>query len=175
MKSNNKKPPVKNGRPTRYLVAYNKRAKRLALLGCTDAQIAASFEVSEQTINSWKQKFPKFLESLKKGRVDADGKVVRSLYERATGYSHPDTHFTVIDEEVIATPTTKHYPPDTSACIFWLKNRRPDLWRDVQRHEHSGPGGGAVQVEHMSAEDLRKDMIARGELDDKGRFMPARN
>lgn len=162
-----------NGRPTRYLVEFNSIAESFGMLGATDAQLADALGVSEVTLNAWKKKHPKFLKSLKDGREGADANVGKSLYQRATGYSCPDVHISTHEGKVIKTPIVKHFPPDTTACIFWLKNRRPDLWRDVWKHEHSGPGGGAIQVEHMSAEELRKDMQERGELDERGRFIPA--
>jgi hypothetical protein len=62
------------------------------------------------------------------------------------GYQHDDLHFSSYEGEVTATPYVKHYAPDTTAAIFWLKNRKPDDWRDRQQHEHSGPAGGPIQV-----------------------------
>jgi hypothetical protein len=62
----------------------------------------------------------------------------------------------------IVVPFEQHYPPDTVACIFWLKNRRPDLWRDKVGLEHTGPGGGPIQTEgefRMTPED--EAVIAR--------------
>lgn len=52
------------------------------------------------------------------------------MFERATYYSHPDTHISNFQGDITVTPLTKHYPPDTTACIFWLKNRKPKDWRD---------------------------------------------
>jgi hypothetical protein len=40
----------------------------------------------------------------------------------------------------------RHYPPDPTSMIFWLKNRQPQDWRDKQEHEHTGPGGGAIET-----------------------------
>lgn len=60
----------------------------------------------------------------------ADAEVADRLYQRALGYTHVEDDIRVCDGVIITTPTTRHYPPDTTACIFWLKNRRPDLWRD---------------------------------------------
>jgi len=60
----------------------------------------------------------------------ADAEVANKLFQRATGYSHDDVHISNYQGQVCITPIIKHYAPDTTACIFWLKNRRPDLWRD---------------------------------------------
>ena len=128
----------KGGRPTAYRVAYCKQAMKLCLLGATDKQLADFFQVSEQTLNTWKQKYPKFLESLKEGKEKADAMVANRLYMRALGYSHPEVHVSNYQGDITLTPLTKHYPPDSTAAIFWLKNRRPDQWRDRHDVEHSG-------------------------------------
>jgi hypothetical protein len=70
------------------------------------------------------------LESIKKGKEQADAKVAESLFKRANGYTCPDVDIKVIDKEVVITKLKKHYPPDTIAAIFWLKNRQKDNWRD---------------------------------------------
>jgi len=120
------------GRPTAYRKTYCKDAKKLCTLGATDRDLADFFEVSEVTINAWKNEHPEFLKSVKEAKANLDAQVERSLYQRAVGYSHPDTHFTSHEGQVIETPTTKHYAPSEVACIFWLKNRKPQEWRDKQ-------------------------------------------
>ena len=126
------------GRPSKYQASYAKQAAKLCKLGATDRELALFFEVSEVTINAWKAKHPDFLKSLKAGKEEADDRVERSLYQRAVGYSHPDVHFSSYEGKVAETPTVKHYPPDTTACIFWLKNRQRDKWRDKIDLAHSG-------------------------------------
>jgi hypothetical protein len=118
------------GRPTSFKAEYIELAYKFCLLGATDEQLAEFFNVAKSTINLWKQKQPKFLDALKRGKVIADANVAHSLYRRATGYSHPETHVSNYQGEIIKTEITKHYPPDTTSCIFWLKNRQPDKWRD---------------------------------------------
>jgi hypothetical protein len=130
--------PQKRGRPSAYKPEFAAQAKKVCLLGATDKDLAGFFEVSEQTLNNWKKRHPEFLESLKEGRALADANVGMRLYERAMGYSHPEDKIFNDNGSPLIVPTTKHYPPDTTAAIFWLKNRRPDLWRDKQEHEHSG-------------------------------------
>jgi hypothetical protein len=117
------------GRPSAYKAEYAKQAKILCELGATDQHLADSFGVSTVTINAWKAEFPEFLNSLKIGKEPADNMVERSLFQRALGYSHPEDDIRVIDGQIVITPTIKHYPPDTTACIFWLKNRRPEQYR----------------------------------------------
>lgn len=130
----------KGGRPSNYQPEYSEQAYKLCLLGATDADLADFFEVTEQTVNNWKTAHPVFFESLKRGKRSADAEVAQSLFKRANGYSHEAVKI-VADaktgsEHVV--PYTEHYPPDTTACIFWLKNRRPDAWRDKHEIEHGG-------------------------------------
>jgi hypothetical protein len=92
--------------------------------------MARFFDVSVATLNNWKHEHPAFLDALKAGKELADANVSESLYRRATGYSHPDVHVSNFQGAITITPIVKHYPPDPTSMIFWLKNRRPDLWRD---------------------------------------------
>ena len=131
-----KKRPV--GRPTKYKPEYSAQAQKLCLLGATDAEIADFFDVDVSTINNWKNEFPEFLESVKKGKMLADANVADRLYQRAMGYEAPDVDIRVVEGEIIETPLTKHYPPDTPAAIFWLKNRQRSKWRDKVDNEVSG-------------------------------------
>jgi len=125
-------------RPTKYKEEYNEQAYKLALLGATDKDIADIFDVNEDTINEWKKTKDGFSESLKRGKAQADAKIAQSLYHRALGYSHPDTDIKVIQNEIVTTSIIKHYPPDTTAAIFWLKNRKPEQWRDRTEHKMEG-------------------------------------
>lgn len=118
------------GRPTKYETRFNTQAYRHCLLGATDKDLAELFEVEETTINNWKIEHPKFFESIKKGKADADAKVADSLFKRANGYSHSDVDIKMFEGEIITTKLVKHYPPDTTAAIFWLKNRQKNKWRD---------------------------------------------
>lgn len=136
------------GRPTLYQAAYAEQARRLALLGQTDAEMAAFFGVSEATLHRWKHAHKDFCESIKEGKAGADAKVAAALYQRAVSYSHPDVHISNYQGEITVTPLTKHYPPDTGAAFIWLKNRVPDKWRDRIEHQAdvtvSGPDGAAL-------------------------------
>jgi hypothetical protein len=155
--NHNNKGNGKTGRPSDYEESMNDRAYRLTLLGLTDAQLGDAFGVHEDTIVAWKTKHPDFLSAIKKGKEDADGKVTEGLFKRAIGYEHPEDHISHIkfkDKDgiesvrTIVTPTTKHYPPETLACIYWLGNRqrKSGLWRNVQSHEHSGKDGGPIPL-----------------------------
>lgn len=147
------------GRKTKYRRGTPQLAYRLALLGLTDKELARALGVGYNTLKIWKMKHPKFKAAIKNGKVPADAKVARALYQRATGYSHPDIHITVIHGEVIITPITKHYPPDTGAAIFWLKSRQG--WREVQTHEHTGRDGKPIEVQSASVDlsELTKEEL----------------
>lgn len=131
------------GRPSKFSQEMCRQAEKLCLLGATDKELADFFQVNEATLNAWK-KDSTFSQALKKGKELADASVGERLYQRACGYSHPDVHISNYQGAVTVTPITKHYAPDTTACIFWLKNRRPDLWRD--RQEITGKDGGPIET-----------------------------
>jgi hypothetical protein len=131
------------GRPTDYKVEYNEQAYKLSLLGHTDKDLAQFFEVAESTINNWKIDYPEFLESIKNGKENADAKVAESLYRRATGQVKV-TEETESEKGLYV--TTKELPPDTTAAIFWLKNRQRKAWTDTTKHEHTGEDGAPIGV-----------------------------
>ena len=134
------------GRPSKYKPEFAEQAYKLCLLGATDAKIADFFEVNEDTVNKWKKDYPEFSESLKRGKDDADAVIAQSLFHRAKGYSHPEDKIFNDDGNAMVVPTIKHYPPDTTACIFWLKNRQRDKWRDRTETELTGKDGGDLTI-----------------------------
>lgn len=152
------------GRPPKYDPDVTPvQAEKLCEEGFTDAKLAKFFGVTEQTINAWKTSHPEFSESIKRGKDKFDTERVEvALAQRAVGFSHPDVHVSNYQGDVTITPITKHYPPDTTACIFWLKNRQPGRWRDKQEHEVTGKDGGPVQVESKGTDyaALRQSLIS---------------
>jgi len=141
------------GRPTKYKPDYARQAFRHCLLGATDKDLAILFETTEKTINTWKQEQPKFLQSLKDGKDDADAKVAQAMYKRAVGYEHPeDRVFCNKDGEVTTVATTKHYPPDHGSCMSWLKNRQPGRFRDKQEVDHGVTDDMAELLKEISCQ-----------------------
>ena len=118
-----------NGRPTKYKKEYDEQAAKLCRLGATDVQLADFFGVTEKTLNNWKHEHPRFLQSLKKGKVFSDDKVEMALYDRAIGYEYEEVKEEQSEQGMRRTVTTKRIQ-DNTAAIFWLKNRRPEQWRD---------------------------------------------
>lgn len=145
------------GRPSKYKEEYNEQAYKLCLLGATDKDMASFFDTTEQTINAWKDAYPEFLESLKKGKDAADATVAQKLYHRAIGYEHPEIVTATFQGKITDTKeVTKHYAPDPTAAIFWLKNRQPAKWRDKQEIESSNTNHNTNQdVGGLSPEERR--------------------
>jgi hypothetical protein len=137
MSNNLQKNP--GGRPSKFNPINLDVVELLAKKGFTDREISICLNVTEQTFNNWKKANQKFFESLKSWKAEADEKVEKSLYERAQGYSHPDTWVGQYQGEIITKDIVKHYPPDATSMIFWLKNRQPAKWRDKQEVELTKP------------------------------------
>ena len=101
--------------------------------GLTDEQIAGNMGVSRSTLNSWKDRYPDILDALKKGKEIVDRQVENALLKRALGYEYEEIkekyEFGELSERTV---TKKQVAPDTTAQIFWLKNRKPKDWRDKQ-------------------------------------------
>lgn len=122
-------------RPSKYNPDMLPLVAQWAREGAIDEEIAGKLGIHVATLYDWKKRFPEFSESLKQNKNYADAKVEAALFKRATGYE-----IEVVTQEVgesfkqgsfkKATKTTKHFAPDVTAQIFWLKNRRPDRWRD---------------------------------------------
>lgn len=142
------------GRPTAYQEQFNEQAYKLCLLGATDKELADFFEVDEATLNNWKIDFPKFFESIKEGREVADANVSKSLYKRATGYTYTESRTESGTGYVRTSETEKEVPPDPTAAIFWLKNRRPRNWRDKQEVEHSGSIDSEPDLTKLTDQEL---------------------
>lgn len=109
----------------------------LARRGLSDEDIAKAINVNRSTIYAWKKSYPEISNALKEGKLVADLAVESALFKKATGFIVTDTKTTsFLDKETgelvegKSEVTTKHILPDTLAIMFWLKNRRPDLWKD---------------------------------------------
>lgn len=104
--------------------------------GLTQEDIAHNCGCSLSTFKEWAKKYPPISDALKRGREVADIRVENALYRRATGYSYTETIREEGPKGVLIRTIRKHVPPSEAAAIFWLKNRRPDLWRDKPVDTH---------------------------------------
>lgn len=95
--------------------------------GLTDEQIAHNMGISAATLYNWKSKYLEIVEALKKGKDVIDREVENALLKRALGFQYDEI---TLKGGVETKRVTKMVVPDTTAQIFWLKNRRPDKWRD---------------------------------------------
>lgn len=153
------------GRPSSYRAGFhNALARNYALLGCDNKRIAELMEIGHNTFDAWMSKHPTFRGAVKEGREKADALVSQSLYHRAKGYSHKAVKI-FCDPKTGAKEVieyTEHYPPDTVAAIFWLKNRHPERWRDVSRTEITGANGGPVEIDRTDRDTLMVEARKRG-------------
>lgn len=132
------------GRPTDYHPKFALIVRGFGCLGATDVQIADSLGVHLNTFRRWCEAHEEFRESLNEGRNWSNANVAGTLYRRAIGYDYEEEKLTKEGEIVTL---RRHMPGDVTAQIFWLKNRRPDLWRDQKNVELTGANGGAVKIE----------------------------
>lgn len=128
------------GRPTDYRPEFPKHAEKLAALGATDIEVADFFEVDVRTIYRWKHDHPEFCQALNVGKDKADERVVNSLFQKAVGYEQEAVKIFMPAgaESPVYAPYREKIAPDTTAAIFWLKNRKPADWRDKHEVEQSG-------------------------------------
>lgn len=134
-------------------------ARSLCRRGLTLPEIAAEFGIARSTLCAWKKRYPEFSEAMEAGKGTADAQVENSLFQKSLGYNaavkktfklrtvryNEETGKKIEErEELVEGVDEVHVAADTTAMIFWLKNRCPDTWRDVQRMEH----GGKVEVSH---------------------------
>ena len=135
-------------RPPTYQESFAEQAQKICELGATDQEIADFFEVDVRTIYRWKHDHDEFCQALKAGKDIADERVERSLYQKAIGYEQDEVKIFMPGgaSEPVYAPFRAKIAPDTTAAIFWLKNRRSQDWRDVKSNEHSGPDGGPIPI-----------------------------
>ena len=86
------------------------------IIGCSN--FGFIFGIAESTLTEYKKKFPEFSDTIKRGKEISDKRVEKALFERATGYSHPDVHISNYQGKITKTDITKHYAPDPTSIIF---------------------------------------------------------
>jgi len=147
-------------RKTRYETHILPRFEEIAEWargGVTNFEISKRLGVSERLFYTYKNDNPELGELLREAHCQNNFKVENSLYERAMGYEYTECTKELVNGELITTKTvTKRQPGDVTAMIFWLKNRKPDYWRDVRDLKHSGGTNNTLDLSGLSTEELRK-------------------
>jgi hypothetical protein len=112
-------------------------ARKCCERGMTDIEVAEMLGIGLATLYRWKLDHPAFARVFKLGKAEADDRVERSLYSRAIGYDYIAEKATMTRHGQKTMRYRQHIPPDTAAAVWYLKNRRPDRWRDSFRHEYT--------------------------------------
>lgn len=97
--------------------------------GLTNEQIAKNIGISRETLNQWQKRFSVISDALKSGKEVVDRQVENALFKTATGYYYDEE--TVTNQGEVVT-VRKYSKPNTTAQIYWLKNRKRDVWTDKQ-------------------------------------------
>src|SRR6266852_524466 len=131
---------IRTGRPTIYRPELATLARKLALLGATESEMADALNINVRTLGNWMDKHPEFSKAIKSGMRQADGEVAERLFSRATGHSHEAVKIFMPAgaEAPVYARYVKHYPPDTNAALAWLSRRQPELWKERQQVDFSG-------------------------------------
>lgn len=125
--------------------------------GLTDEQIATNMGISAATLYNWKRDHLEIFEALKDGKDVADRQVENALFKSALGYTFDEVTKELKDDELVVTKVVhKEVQPNTTAQIFWLKNRKRAEWRDRVENAITGADGGAVKVETLTESDVDK-------------------
>jgi hypothetical protein len=115
---------------------FPRSAKFLAQRGATQAEIAQCFNVSTRVLQHWLTIYPELREAVTVGNEAFDSRVERSLAEQAIGYFVDIPVYVTTSKKVTEIGVKRQYfPPNVTAGIYWTKNRMPEKWRDVQRHD----------------------------------------
>jgi hypothetical protein len=137
---------------TKYNETFPTLAEKYAREGMIDREIAKKLGVSESSYHVYENKYPEFLESIKRGKVLPDDEAEKALFKRVIGFEYEEVMVEYAGrpkEAKKATPTLvrktkKLVIPDVAACAIWLTNRRPEKWR--HRHDVEFPAGLKITV-----------------------------
>ena len=130
--------------------------------GLTNEQIAHNMGINRDTLRVWERNFSGIADALKNGKDVADRKVENALFNKATGNYWTEEIIEELQEDgtmAVVEHKKRRGTPDTTAQIFWLKNRKPDEWRDKREHKSGGPqsNDGFIEALSSTAEDDWKD------------------
>ena len=125
------------GRKTKYRAAMAGIAREACERGLTDCEVADLLDVSASTLYRWRTQYPRFARLFRLGKIEADNRVERALFNRAVGYDYEIEKQVMTRRGPQMLRWREHLPPDVGAAMAYLKNRRPDRWRDTHRIEHT--------------------------------------
>lgn len=142
--------------------------------GLTDEQIAANVGVAYSTLRTWRDKYSALSAALKKGKEVIDRQVENALLKRALGYRYKETtrelitdKETGLSELVVTKVVEKEVVPDTTAQIFWLKNRKPEEWRDKRVIDDNSAEKSAELIQNMQTiADILQHPASNRSIDD---------
>lgn len=121
--------------------------------GLTDEQIAINIGIGYSTLQTWKSKYQDIQDTLKRGKEVVDRQVENALLKRALGYTYEEITY---EGGVETKRVVKEVIPDTTAQIFWLKNRKREAWADRQNIELSQPIDDSIKEMEAYFEQLKE-------------------
>ena len=119
--------------------------------GLSNEQIAYNMNVGIRTLYKWQKQNMQFKQALKVGKDTADRQVENALFKSALGYEYKEE---VVTNDGRVVTVTKHQKANTTAQIFWLKNRKPEKWRDKRELSHDGEINNQINLQNMTDDDL---------------------
>jgi hypothetical protein len=150
------------GRPTVYNPENAEIARLACMLGATNETLAERFEVSRRTIDNWIATIPEFGNAIRQGRQVADETVISALFSRATGMEQEMTRVFCYRGQPVTVNYTVQLPPETRACMYWLRNRRPWQWRENRPFVDEADDEDWVRELEAASERARLAGIAEG-------------
>lgn len=159
----------KVGRPLSFKPLYVDQVVALARLGATRQDMALFFHVNDSTIDRWIKREKAFGGALREGRIESDLKIANTLYRKALGFEWVEEKAVKVKNadggwDVVVVPVRRVAQPDTTALIYWIKTRRPDLWSEKRTLELVGADGGPVKTESTLKVEALDDETLEGLL-----------
>jgi hypothetical protein len=150
---------TRRGAPTLYRPELADLARRLALLGATDQEMADALGIDQVTLDRWKARHTEFGIAIEHGKIRADAEIAESLFNRARGMSVPAIKIFQGTPEggPVIVPHQEHLPPDVGAAKLWLSRRQPGLWREKQQIDITGTV--AHRIAQMTPDERAADAI----------------
>lgn len=110
--------------------------------GLSDVDIAAKMKINRSTLYAWRSRSQELEDAVNEAKDEADALVENALYKRAVGYKYTETRTeTLLNPDgtvngvTKVVQTTREVIPDITSIIFWLKNRQPARWRNVDNEQ----------------------------------------